>query len=303
MVAAQSIGLYMKPEPFQAKTKVWRIPNLSDLELLRATHQTQSFPKHTHERYALGVIERGALGFYYRGENVVASAGDISLCIPGEAHTGQPAACEGWTYRMFYFDTSFFVNLASELADRPRDLPFFQSGTIVDDTLARQLRALHIRLEDVTVPKLEQETALLHVLAQLIGRHADVPIVEPRVGQETRVVTQVKRYLEHHYTETVSLAHLAELTGLSQYYLVRVFHQSVGVPPQAYLRQVRIRHAKDLLTKGYTVAEVALETGFTDQSHLTRWFKRLWGFTPGQYRASAAQERTRRRDLEKHTLL
>lgn len=275
----------MNPGSPQPKTKVWRIPNL-DLELLRAEHQTQSFPKHTHECYALGVIERGALGFYYRGENVVASPGDISLCIPGEAHTGQPAISEGWTYRMFYFDTSFLTNIASDIADRPRDLPFFQSGTLADNALARQLRALHIRLEDAATSTLEQEASLLHVLAQLIGRHADEPLAEPRVGQETRAVTQVKRYLEHHYAENVSLADLAQLTGLSQYYLVRVFHGSVGVPPQAYLRQIRIRHAKAQLAEGKTIAEVALETGFVDQSHLTRWMGRLWGFTPGQYRKS-----------------
>jgi AraC-like DNA-binding protein len=49
---------------------------------------------------------------------------------------------------------------------------------------------------------------------------------------------------------------------------------------------VRLKHAKNLLAAGQPIAEVALATGFTDQSHLTRWFTRLWGFTPGQYRNS-----------------
>ena len=137
----------MKPKSLRAKTKVWRVPDL-DLELLHAEHQTQSFPRHTHERYAVGVIEAGALGFHYRGENVVASTGDISLCVPGEAHTGQPAVNEGWTYRMFYVETSWLETLTSEIADKPRSLPFFRSGVIADVALARQLRTLHIRLED-----------------------------------------------------------------------------------------------------------------------------------------------------------
>ncbi|MBN1878220.1 MAG: AraC family ligand binding domain-containing protein [Anaerolineae bacterium] len=85
-------------------TKVWRIPKLEVLELLRAKYVTQSFPRHTHQRYAIGVIEDGALGFYYRGENVVASRGNINLCIPGEIHTGYSASEAGWVYRMFYFD-------------------------------------------------------------------------------------------------------------------------------------------------------------------------------------------------------
>ena len=272
---------------FPVKTKVWRVPNLGNLELLRAEHQTQSFPRHTHERYAIGVIEAGALGFHYRGENVVASSGDISLCIPGEVHTGQPAAEEGWAYRMFYFETSFLERLTSDLADKPRGLPFFQSGVIADNALAKQLRALHIHLEQSAASRLEQESLLLAALTRLIRRYADKPLPTPKLGRETYTVTQIKRYLEHYYAKPVSLDDLVNLTGLSRGYLVETFRQTVGIPPHAYLRQVRVRHAKERLAAGQSIAEVALATGFTDQSHLTRWFKRLWGFTPGQYRASA----------------
>lgn len=267
-----------------AKSKVWRIPELSDLKLLCAEHLTQAFPKHTHERYAVGVIERGALGFFYRGENVVAAPGDVNLCIPGEVHTGQPAAPEGWSYRMFYLDAAVLQNIAAEVAGRPRELPFFQSGVITDPFLAQQVCSSHRRLEQTDAPLLEQETLLLDVLAQLISRHADAPLPLSRTAPEPNAVGQVKRYLETHYAETVSLEQLSQLTHLSRYHLVRVFREAAGIPPHAYLRQVRVRYAKELLASGHSPAEVALMTGFTDQSHLTRWFKRLWGYTPGQYR-------------------
>ena len=273
------------------KTKLWRIPDLGDLELLRAENVTQSFPKHTHERYAVGVLERGALGFFYRGENVVAAAGNVNLCVPGEVHTGQPAAPEGWSYRMFYLDAEVLRQVAVEVAARPRELPFFQSGVLHDAFLAQQLRSLHTQLEQyqlkrTSASRLERETRLLDVLAQLVSRHADDPPPVAVTGREPRAVTQVKGYLERHYAEAVSLEDLAQLTQLSRYHLVRVFCKAVGVPPHAYLRQVRTKRAKELLALGQTPAEVALATGFTDQSHLTRWFKRLWGYTPGQYQGS-----------------
>ena len=273
------------------KTKVWRIPTLSDLELLRAENITQFFPKHTHERYAVGVLEQGALGFFYRGENLVAAAGDVNLCVPGEVHTGQPAAPEGWSYRMFYLDARILQNVAAEISDRPRELPFFQSGVIADPALARHLYGVHRRLE-TSAPRLEQETLFLGVLAQLIRRHADTPLPPARTSPEPHAVKQVKGYLEQHYAEAVSLEDLAQLTQLSRYHLVRVFGKTVGVPPHAYLRQVRIRRAKELLALGQTPAEVALVTGFTDQSHLTRWFRRLWGYTPGHYQSSNSDSNT-----------
>jgi len=272
--------------------KFWRIPYFDNLELLRAKHLTQSFPPHTHERYAIGVIEQGALGFYYRGENVVATSGNINLCIPGEIHTGQPAVEEGWTYRMFYFNTTTLQTIASQSANRPRQIPFFQSGVIVDQALAQQLRNLHIELEqmqDLTkmnTPRLELETLLLETLARMINCYADDPPSMLRVGQERFIVATLKSYMESHYSKEISLTDLSQLTHLSRYHLIRVFRNAVGMPPHAYLRQVRIKHAKRLLEAGQPIADVAYATGFVDQSHLTRWFKRLWGITPGQYRNS-----------------
>lgn len=273
----------VKPAPAE-RTKLWRIPSLGNLELLRARFLTQSFPRHTHERYAVGVIERGALGYFYRGENVVAATGNINLCIPGEAHTGQPASDEGWSYRMFYLEPQTLQEVAGEISGRSSPLPFFKAGAIEDPVLSQSIRDVHVRLENPDTPLLERETLLLGALAQLVMRHADDRPSGLHLGHEPRAVGQVKRHLEGHYAEDVSLGDLSRLTGLSRYHLVRVFGKTVGVPPHAYLRQIRITQAKALLAAGQPLAEVAFATGFTDQSHLTRWFKRLWGVTPGDYR-------------------
>ncbi|MEM8532089.1 MAG: AraC family transcriptional regulator [Chloroflexota bacterium] len=274
----------MKSRNSSTQTTLWHIPKLGALELLRGQHLTQSFPRHTHERYAIGVIEQGALGFFYRGENVVAAPGNINLCIPGEVHTGHPVIEEGWSYRMFYFDTSILEQVACEVADRPRHLPFFRAGVIADIAVAQQLHYVHRQFENANTPLIEQETLLLDILAQFIRRHADDPPPEHRIGQEPDAITQLKRYIEAHYAEEITLNHLSQLTQLSRYHLVRVFREAVGIPPHAYLRQVRIKHAKAMLAAGQPIANVAIATGFTDQSHLTRRFKQLWGFTPGQYR-------------------
>jgi AraC-like DNA-binding protein len=70
---------------------------------------------------------------------------------------------------------------------------------------------------------------------------------------------------------------------MSPFYLLRVFHNAVGVPPHEYQTQVRIAQARKLIRKGMSISQVALTTGFFDQSHLYRNFKRIVGVTPGQY--------------------
>ena len=71
--------------------------------------------------------------------------------------------------------------------------------------------------------------------------------------------------------------------SISPYHLARLFNSQMGIPPHAYLDSVRIRQARRLLTLGRPILEVALATGFADQSHFTRRFKRTVGVPPGDF--------------------
>jgi AraC-like DNA-binding protein len=97
-------------------------------------------------------------------------------------------------------------------------------------------------------------------------------------------VEQVREHLHDCYTENVRLTELAQLAGLSPFQLCQAFRQEFGMPPHYYQTQHRIDRARKLLLEGRPVAEVALETGFYDQSHFTCRFKRFVGVTPARYR-------------------
>lgn len=103
---------------------------------------------------------------------------------------------------------------------------------------------------------------------------------------------RARDFLRQHFTRTVSLEELARLTGLSRFHLVRAFAKEFGLPPHAYQIHVQIERAKALLDAGVLPAVVAAETGFSDQSHFTRHFKKIAGMTPRQY---ADQRRNGRR--------
>ena len=80
--------------------------------------------------------------------------------------------------------------------------------------------------------------------------------------------------------------HLAAAAGCSRYAAYRAFTQAYGLAPSDYQRQLRVRAARRLL-RGRAPARAAAEAGFADQAHLTRWFRRYYGVTPGAYRAAA----------------
>jgi AraC-like DNA-binding protein len=79
---------------------------------------------------------------------------------------------------------------------------------------------------------------------------------------------------------------LAAGVELSPYHLIKVFKDATGFPPHTWLVLERICRARHLLATGASPAQVSSAVGFADQAHLTRWFKRVTGVTPGAYRKS-----------------
>jgi transcriptional regulator GlxA family with amidase domain len=83
--------------------------------------------------------------------------------------------------------------------------------------------------------------------------------------------------------EEITTTQLAELAQTSRFVLYRAFRSAHGMAPSDYQRQRRLRAARRLLAEGRPVPDAAVTTGFHDQSHLTRWFTRTFGMTPGVY--------------------
>jgi AraC-like DNA-binding protein len=267
----------------QENVKFWRDLDLDNLELLRATYLTHTFAPHVHEGFAIGVVQQGATATNYRHTHYDIPAGTIIVINPGELHTGKAASEHGWTYRMFYPKASRLKQIATELTGQPHDVPFFSSPVIDDDELARSLLELHRTLEDEGSSRIERESMFHWIMAQLILRHTDdAPVVE-EVSADPVYVSEIQNYIKTHYADPISLDDLASLVDLTPCYMLRLFHKTIGMPPHAYLTLIRARQAKQMLANGVPIADAAALTGFTDQSHLTKRFKRVFGFTPGQY--------------------
>lgn len=273
----------MRTQIAQERVKFWHAYELGKLELLHATYITHTFARHTHNGFAIGIIEQGAEGFYYRGANHVAPAGSIVVINPGEVHTGQAVTEAGWTYRMLYPGVPLVQKAMGEATGRFAEIPDFAEPVIHDDYLRQLIHQLHLILENPATTALECESHFVSTLVQLINRHATPSSNLPPAGNEHRAVRRVREYLDAHYAESVLLDHLAVIAHLSPFHLLRAFRAEIGLPPHAYLTQVRVERAKALLVQGWPMAQVAFETGFADQSHLTKRFKGIVGVAPGQY--------------------
>ena len=100
------------------------------------------------------------------------------------------------------------------------------------------------------------------------------------------VFQRLRDYIVAHLDEPIEVAALAEIAGRSEFHFTRVFARSVGVTPHRYVVHQRLQRAVELLRDGRSgLAEIAASTGFADQSHLSRWVRRVHGVSPTQLAA------------------
>lgn len=107
----------------------------------------------------------------------------------------------------------------------------------------------------------------------------------PAPGRRPFWLARAVEILEERYAEPLTLSGVAAELGVHPTHLARVFRRERGRSLGTYLREVRVRRAAEQLARGtHSIARIAHNVGFADQSHLTRWFSRSLGVTPAQYR-------------------
>ncbi len=273
-----------RERPMRSKelVKYWRDPDMSDLEIRLSADSRHSFPHHTHDCFTIGVMERGRWLATGPGHgNRSATQGEICLFNPGQVHAGIITKKDARiTYRVYFVENEWLQSMAADLRDGNDGLPEFHDMIIQTPYLFQGLMSLNWTIHS-GMNRLAKESAMLKAMSGLFINHGGIR--KPRTGCEPYAVQRARNYLNENLSERVSLDKVARVAGLSRYHFLRVFKQATGLTPSRYHMQCRVKRAKGLLLAGNPIAEVALDCGFSDQSHFTHRFKQLTAATPAQY--------------------
>jgi AraC-like DNA-binding protein len=270
----------LRPRVAQDFSRFWRIPE-GQSELLSARYSKQDFGRHSHDRYAIGVILQGVEKLYYRGAHDLGTAGTVVTITPGEIHDGRAVTEDGWMYRMLYIDPDYLNRVFFNGRFSDGHIHLFRDALTVDPVLANTFLSRHRQIE-VAATSLERETALIELLTDVFQRNT--PNLTPRHAKEREVVRRMKSRLDDEFDRNLSLTELGAFIGMDPLYMIRVFKNEVGTSPHSYLIQKRVAHAQTLLRSGMPILDVSLACGFFDQSHLNRAFKKVLGVTPGTFK-------------------
>ncbi len=251
-----------------------------NIEAYRFKGIMQKFPAHFHEYYVIGFIEEGQRRLVCKGEEYIINPGDLLLFNPHDTHSCEQIDGKTLDYRCINVTTEVMKKMVSEMNGNGC-LPSFNQSVVRNSELVANLRELHIIISQ-DESELKKEELFIYLLEELIQSHSDFEIL-PTASETADEIKTICHYLEDNYTKTITLNELSALTGWSKYHLLRTFTKKMGISPNSYLETIRINHAKKLLEQGIKPVEVTFLTGFSDQSHLTKFFKRLVGLTPKQY--------------------
>ncbi|MFJ3417190.1 MULTISPECIES: AraC family transcriptional regulator [unclassified Streptomyces] len=259
------------PSRPEQEVSAWRprIPGV--VEVFHAHFTEYAYPMHVHDAWTLLIVDDGAVRYDLDRHEHGTPHDTVSLLPPHVPHNGSPATPHGFRKRVLYLDGT---HLPDDLIGSAVDSPDLR-----DPELRLRVGQLHTAL-DHPGDELEAESRL-SLIAERLHAHLR-PSTAPTPFAPT-LARDLRELLDERVTEGIALDEAARLVHAHPAHLVRAFSGAYGIAPHQYLMSRRVDHARRLLLEGRPPGEVATATGFYDQSHLTRHFRKLVGVTPGRY--------------------
>ena len=260
----------------------WRSSALPFVESRRASDSAACYAPHSHSTLSIGAVDSGESVFSRNGQRQKLVRGDVVLIPAGEVHSCNPADDGRWSSQRLYLDPAWIGGVVGEMgvfdAMVLNRLPPDVAPRRVHERLTQLNKCLFSSATDE-----DKEAALLVFVGDLFA--------EGRLRRKVRTgaldsarLRAVQALIAERCAESLSLDKLAREAGMSRYHFVRAFSRAIGMTPHAWQLDQRIVRARGLLEQGMSLADAALQLGFSDQSHFQRAFKQRVAATPGEYR-------------------
>ena len=251
-----------------------------------------SIPEHEHPIHMLNLQRSGQTRCEWttEGRTRKAEHGPGNLYIL-PAGTRDRFTRSALTSHLTLVMTPDFLARALEETAHLADVELIPNWYLRDAHIASLMLALHADLEDSSpAGPLYGESIGVALAHYLIRRHSvRAPRQLEHKGEMPTVrLNRVIDFMQQNYARETRLEELAHLAGMSPHYFCELFKKSTGLSPYQYSLRCRIDRAKVFLrSPEHSVSRVASATGFADQSHFTKVFRRIVGVTPTRFRQAS----------------
>ncbi|TLP40595.1 helix-turn-helix domain-containing protein [Arcobacter arenosus] len=250
------------------KTKIFKNQKLDFLELRYIKDITQCQKMHLHEELTITAIKEGSLNISFNDSFNILNPNEIAIINSNTIHNAtlnSEIVKDGY---VLYIDKTYLqsLNLGISL-----DYTFLQDDKNSFINLCEVLLA-----EDISL--LEKEEIFVEFCLSTFSFKKDIKEVE-----KNSLSLKIKNYLDKNFLEDIVLEDISKEFDITVVHLIRVFKKEFGLAIHSYIINKKVHKAKELLNSNLPIIEVALQSGFFDQSHLNRSFKRVFQITPKQF--------------------
>ena len=268
-----------QPDKLEEENRTVHYDNDLKIEAYHFEGIMQKFPNHFHEHYVLGVVADGRRFLTCKNEEYIIGEGDLVLFNPLDNHACEQVDGNALDWRCLNIEKDVMRRAVAEITGRDY-LPVFTSTVACKSEASSALLELHGLIMAET-KDFGKEENFYFLIEQLLTSYT-APAVE-KLAQASGEIQAACGYMERNCAEAITLEDLSKVSGLNKYTLLRNFTKQRGITPYQYLSAIRVDKAKKLLQAGVPLIETAMKSGFTDQSHFTRFFKNFIGLTPKLY--------------------
>jgi len=237
---------------------------------------------HTHNHMELFYIVGGKGQFLIEDQHHPVNAGNLIIINPNVTHTEVSLNSQPLEYIVLGIEGIELVT--GETSNGQYNiLDHFESVEVSSclRNILREMEQKNTGYEDVC-------QAYMEILIIRLMRSIDLAVpTDPQMGAGNRQCAAVKRYIDLHFKETLTLEHLAEEAHMNKFYLSHAFKREYGVSPINYMTTRRIEESKYLLAEtDLSMSQIAQLLGFSSQSYFSQVFHRTQGISPKEYRQS-----------------
>ncbi|MEJ3575107.1 AraC family transcriptional regulator [Pseudomonas fragi] len=266
-----------------ATPRFWRDAQLPFIEARSiADGRKVCYARHSHEIFSIGAITSGCCNYLHEKTSHRISTGTVVLMNPGDVHACNPVEDQPWSYVMLYVDAQWLAGIQQGFDEDAGGLFQPVAATYTQSpALFNGLTGLYAQLIDPELEVLARHEAAIKFFSAM-QQELGGSVALPKAANAR--VERAAEYIDEHFLRTLRLQDICEAASLSEAYLIRAFEQRYHMTPHAYLINRRIQLAQAQLREGALIADIAQQTGFADQAHFQRVFKKHLAATPGQYK-------------------
>ncbi|ADG91929.1 transcriptional regulator, AraC family [Arcobacter nitrofigilis DSM 7299] len=264
-------------------TKIFKDEKIPYLEL-RYTNSNKHYKKHFHDTFSLGINEQGVSIYTNNDKSYTLDENMLSIVNPYAVHSCNACSEVLNIYYMLYLDISWCKEVQKSIDDKVNEFTNIPLDILEDKVFYDEYLTLcKFLFSDNHIS--DKEDILIDFFIKFFSLFLD----KTEDANTNKEFDKIVFFLEKNYKENISIKELSKFFNLNPYYIIRLFKSKINLTPHAFLINLKINKAKELLQQGHSISDTALECGFFDQSHFHKNFVKIVATTPKEYKLNFVQ--------------